>query len=133
MTSAIVVGYIPTPGGEAALSRAIEEAATHKAKLLVVNSSRGDAYIDDRRVQDYDLGALKECLAGAGVEYQLVQPERGHDAAESILDVCEGHGADLIVIGLRRRSAVGKLLLGSTAQRVLLHADVAVLAVRAHS
>jgi len=38
--------------------------------------------------------------------------------------------ADLIVIGLRRRTPVGKLILGSNAQRILLDAPCAVLAVK---
>jgi nucleotide-binding universal stress UspA family protein len=48
-----------------------------------------------------------------------------------VLDAAEDHQADLIVIGLRRRTPVGKLFLGSTAQRIILEADCPVVAVKA--
>ena len=54
-----------------------------------------------------------------------------HDSAEELLRTAESTEADFIVIGLRRRSPVGKLLLGSNAQRVLLDAACPVLAVKA--
>jgi nucleotide-binding universal stress UspA family protein len=131
MNAVIVVGYIPTPEGEAALERAIEEAKLRQAELLVVNSSQGDAYVDSRLVQTEDWTSLQDRLSTAGVSHQVLQPAKGHEAAENILEICHRHQADLVVIGLRRRSAVGKLLLGSTAQRILLHAECPVLTVRA--
>jgi nucleotide-binding universal stress UspA family protein len=47
-----------------------------------------------------------------------------------VLSVAEEVSADLVVIGLRRRTPVGKLLMGSVAQRILLGAECAVLAVK---
>lgn len=47
----IVVGYIPTPEGEAALTRAMEEAQRHQDQLVVVSSSRGEALVDNRFLQ----------------------------------------------------------------------------------
>ena len=130
MTS-VVVGYVPTQEGESALSRALEEARSRDARLLVVNTSRGDALVDERYVDEGQLGALQDRLAASGVPHEVVHAIRGRDAAEEILSVAEDRRADLVVIGLRRRSAVGKLLLGSTAQRVLLEAPCPVLAVKA--
>ena len=51
--------------------------------------------------------------------------------AEDLIGVAEEEAADFIVIGLRRRSPVGKLILGSNAQRILLDASCPVLAVKA--
>ena len=49
---------------------------------------------------------------------------RGFEPAEDLISIAEANGAeDLIVIGLRRRSPVGKLILGSNAQRILLASD----------
>lgn len=127
----IVVGYIPTQEGEAALTRAIHEARRNKTRLVVVNSSRGDTCVDQRFVPVDEAAALTGRLEAAGVEHTLLQPLRGHDAAGELLDAAAHHGADLIVIGLRKRTPVGKLIMGSTAQRILLQAECPVLAIKA--
>jgi nucleotide-binding universal stress UspA family protein len=128
----VVVGYVPTQEGESALSHALEEARSRQARLLVVNTSRGDALVDERYVDEGQLGDLEDRLAGSGVAYEVIRAIRGRDAAEEILALADERRADLVVIGLRRRSAVGKLLLGSTAQRVLLEAQCPVLSVKGH-
>ena len=127
----IVVGYIPTPEGEAAFERAIEEAHSGGMLLVVVNSSRGDALVDRKFVQQDDADGLVRRLEAEGVEHLLLQPLRGHDPAEEVLEAAREHRAELVVIGLRKRSPVGKLILGSTAQRILLQAEAPVLAVKA--
>ena len=55
---------------------------------------------------------------------------RGFEPAEDLISIAESSDADLIVIGLRRRTPVGKLILGSNAQRILLDAPCPVLAVK---
>jgi len=127
----IVVGYYPAAPGRAALERAIEEARMRGARLVVVNSSRGDALVDKRFAQGEDVDKLESTLSASGVDWQLQQPVRGHDAAEEILDAAESSRADLIVIGMRHRTPVGKLIMGSTAQRVLLGALCPVLSIKA--
>jgi nucleotide-binding universal stress UspA family protein len=127
----VVVGYIPTPEGEAALAHAIGEAQKRQARLVVVNSSRGDALVDPRYALDDELDRLRSSLEAAGVDHDVVQSVRGREAAEEVIGAVEQHRAELVVIGLRRRSAVGKLIMGSTAQRILLDSPCPVLAVKA--
>lgn len=127
----VVVGYVPTREGQSALEHAVREARTRGVRLVVVNTSRGDALVDERYADDAQLAALGATLAASGVEHEIVRPIRGREASEEILDVVHERRADLVVVGLRRRSPVGKLLLGSTAQRVLLDAPCPVLAVKA--
>lgn len=126
----VVVGYVPTPEGESALRHALEEARGRGVGLLVVNTSRGDALVDKRFADEEQLRVLKDRLAASGVDHELIHGIHGREAAEEILSVASDRRADLIVVGLRRRSPVGKLLMGSTAQRVLLEASCPVLAVK---
>ncbi|WP_127125148.1 universal stress protein [Georgenia sp. SYP-B2076] len=126
----IVVGYIPTPEGQAAFRHATDLARKEEALLIVVNSSRGEAAADPRIVSDADLDSADRHLREAGVEHLLLQPVRGRSAADEVLGAAQEHRADLIVIGLRHRSPVGKLLLGSNSQRILLEASCPVLAVK---
>ncbi|MET4060240.1 nucleotide-binding universal stress UspA family protein [Arthrobacter sp. UYP6] len=126
----ILVGYINTAEGLAALDRAVEESTLRKTSLVVINTSRGDALVDERYLQADDIQWLRTKMDDTDTDYELVQAVRGQDAAEEILTVAEERGVELIVIGLRRRTPVGKLIMGSTAQRILLQAHCPVLAVK---
>ena len=129
----IVVGYVPKPEGEAALEHAISEAKLRGASLVVVNSHRGGDSLDAGTVArtEQQLQAVEKKLTDSGVEFELKQLVRGFEPAEDLVKAAESAGADLIIIGLRRRTPVGKLILGSNAQRILLDAPCPVLAVKA--
>lgn len=116
----VVVGYSNKPEGRAALARAILEARLRGAELIVVDTSA-----------DTDLDQLRAELSASGLRHQVRAAPDTLDPAEELISVAESTSAELIVIGLRRRSPVGKLLLGGNAQRVLLDASCAVLAVKA--
>ena len=125
----IVVGWTPDEFGETALHRGVEEARLRDGRVVVVNATRGDALVDDRYADEDQLAALTAELGAAGVEVD-VRRSMGADVGDQVLAVAADVSADLVVIGLRRRSPVGKLLMGSVAQRILLGADCAVLAVK---
>ena len=124
MTS-IVVGYVAKAEGQAALRRASMEAQLRGAKLVVVNSHRGGRDFD-REAQTRGEQELTE----DGVEHEIRQLVHGMDPADDLIQVAKDVDADFIVIGLRRRTPVGKLILGSNAQRILLDAPCPVLAVK---
>jgi nucleotide-binding universal stress UspA family protein len=127
----IVVGYVPTPEGAAALTAAIDEARRRSETLHVLNAARGDATGDANFLDDEAVAALRARLADSGVGFEVQQLVRGRDAADEIVEAAERLGASLVVIGIRRRTPTGKLLFGSQAQRILLDADRPVLAVKA--
>ena len=126
----IVVGYIPTPEGSAAVDIAIEEALRTKSRLVVINTGHYGDFSHPNYATSQDVDALDAQLEAAGLEHEVRRPTDGGSAADAILEAAEETKADLIVIGVRRRSPVGKLLTGSTAQQVLLDADCPVLAVK---
>ena len=129
----ILTGYVPTPVGEAALEASIEEASRRQLPLVVLNAASG-AGNDDRYYADDETAArLRSRLDESGLDYQLLRSNSSRDTSEEIIGMAADLHAELIVIGLRQRTPVGKLILGSTAQRVLLDAHCPVLAVKTRS
>ena len=129
----VVVGYVPKPEGEAALDKAVEEARLRGSRIVVVSSHRGGADFDQEaaRAVDDELAKVRIKLDESGVPYVVRTLVRGFEPAEDLVSIAEANDAELIVIGLRKRSPVGKLILGSNAQRILLDAHCPVLAVKA--
>ncbi|MCC3264953.1 universal stress protein [Arthrobacter gengyunqii] len=131
----IVVGFLPTPEGAAALEAARREAAAQSTTLVIVNVGSPRHGLHHQEQEEANQAAvenLEKELRAAGADFRLVHPVGDYDPAEEILKAAEDPQVELIVLGLRRRTPVGKMLLGSTAQRVLLQSDCPVLAVKAH-
>lgn len=128
----IVVGYVKSPEGQAALDRAIEEARLRDATLIVVHSMKGGSRDEAREAVRYreELESIRERLRSEGVAHDVREFVRGNTVSEDLVELCEKEQAELVVIGLRRRSPVGKLVLGSNAQDILLHVDCPVLCVK---
>jgi len=126
----VVVGWTSDARGQAALVRAIQEARVHDESLLVVNASSGTAPVDDRFAGTADVSQVRALLDSLGVDGEVRQTVV-RDVGDALLDIAEEVDASMLVIGIRHRSPVGKLLLGSTAQRILLDARCPVLAVKA--
>jgi nucleotide-binding universal stress UspA family protein len=129
----IIVGYVPTREGRAALRRAAQEAQLRRTKLIVVNSHRGGRDFDPEEAQRFEdeLGQVQHRLDAEGIEHEVRALVRGNEPSEDLIEVAQESDADFIVIGLRRRTPVGKLILGSNAQRILLDSSCPVLAVKA--
>ena len=129
----VVVGYVPKPEGEAALTAPSRRPSC--ARRSWSSSTPTAAAASSTQTPPPRPTARWTPSAGplddAGVEYDVRQLVRGFEPAEDLISIAEANAAELIVIGLRRRSPVGKLILGSNAQRVLLDAHCPVLAVKA--
>lgn len=113
-----VLAAVPdSPEGAAALAAGVAEAERLGADLVVANLS---------------LSPLETSAIPAGIRVKVVdrcgRPDR--DPAQAVLDEVDAHRISRLVIGLKRRSPVGKALLGSVSQRLLLESPVPVLAVK---
>ncbi len=130
---AVVVGYVATREGRAALRRAADECELRKTRLIVINSQRGGKDFDPEEAAKFEaeLERVDRQLKAVGLEHEVRQLVKGNEPAEDLIEVAEAENAEFIVIGLRRRTPVGKLILGSNAQRILLDATCPVLAVKA--
>ncbi len=130
---AIVVGYVPTKEGSAALTWATQECLLRTTNLIIVNTQHGeDAFTRKESARfEEEVREVGATLEAAGLGCEVRQLVDDADASEVLVALAEKEQADFIVIGLRRRTQVGKLILGSNAQRILLDATRPVMAVKA--
>ena len=126
----IVIGYVPSAVGEAALEAGLAEAAARGDDVVILNSPRRRSTVDGELISEADADQLVARAASAGVTARVDQTDHGDDIVETIAKLADATSARLVVIGLRRRSPVGKLVTGSDAQRLLLDLDVPILAVK---
>lgn len=116
----IVVGFSNKREGWAALEHAADEARLRQVPVVLVPNTERE-----------DVEAGRAELERAGVEVLVEPPSPTGHIADHIIEVARRTEAKLLVIGLRRRSPTGKLLLGLNAQRILLDAACPVHAVKA--
>lgn len=115
----VLVAVTDSPEGIYSLSAAAEEAGLLKTDLIAVNLTLGKL----------DLSGLPDDCTVTVVE-RAGREDR--DPVAAVLDELEEYpDVTRLVIGIRKRSRVGKALLGSVSQRLLLTSPVAVLAVKA--
>ena len=126
----IVIGYVPSPVGEAALEAGLAEAKAHGDDVVILNSPRRRSTVDGELIDQAAGEELVARAASAGVTARVDHADHGDDLVETFQKVVDSASARLVVIGLRRRSPVGKLVTGSDAQRLLLDLDVPILAVK---
>ena len=121
----IILAYVEDTEGDAAARAAVAEALLRAEPLVAVSATR-DQRIDLQKVRQHIEAIAPEA---AGLDITAVTPDL-HDPSDAIVQEAQRENASRIVVGLHRRSRVGKAILGSTAQRILLESTCSVLAVR---
>ncbi|MCS6712222.1 universal stress protein [Brachybacterium sp. EF45031] len=126
---AVVLGFIPTPVGFAALDAAAAEAELRGGPLVLVNVIRDGDEDDPRHAHAEQLDRAMERLHRLSVRVDVRQVRTDADLSSALLDVVEEERAELLVLGIRRDQEVARHLLGTTAQKLLLSAPCDVLIV----
>lgn len=127
----ILVAYVARPEGQAALDKGMEIAKRRNERLVVVNASPGGTREDASMIDVQEVERVEKLLRNAGLNAEFKQFVRGKSAVEEIEALVETLQVSLLIIGLRKRSPVGKLILGSVAQELLLAVSCPVLSVKA--
>ena len=127
----ILVAYVPRPEGLAALEKGMEIAKRRQERLVVVNASPGGNQEDLSKADAQEVERVEALLADSGLDAEFKQFIRGKSAVDEVEALVDTLQVSLLVIGLRKRTAVGKLILGSVAQDLLLSVSCPVLAVKA--
>lgn len=128
----IIVAFAPRPEGRAALEKGIEIADRRKEHLLVVNAISGDNQNDPSLADTSEIEAVEKRLAASGLSAEFKLFVRGKNAVTEIQELAESPDVSLVIVGLRKRSPVSKLIMGSVSRDILLSVPCPVLAVKAN-
>lgn len=121
----ILIGYNGSEASRAALSLALDHAKTHNGMIYVVTSMEGGSKETPAEIRkaENDLKSAKERIEKEGVPCQTYQLARGLSPGEDIVDFADENGIDHIFVGIEKKSKTQKLIMGSTAQYVILKAN----------
>jgi nucleotide-binding universal stress UspA family protein len=128
----ILVGYNASYVAKSALELARKHAKAFGAKVYVMSSSEGGAKekLDDVSLARKELASAKEFIEKEGVECEVVQMARGLSPGEDLVRFTKEKSIDHLYVGIEKKSKTQKLLLGSTAQFVILKANCPVTTVK---
>lgn len=128
----ILVGYDGSTSAKEALKLARKHALAFKGSVIIVTSMEKGTEAQQRQIEEAERGLewAKSMFTEKKIECRTHLLIRGLAPGEDILEFARENGVGEIVVGVKRRSKVGKLLMGSTAQYVILQAPCPVVTVK---
>ncbi|MEM2177079.1 MAG: universal stress protein [Archaeoglobaceae archaeon] len=117
---------------ERVIAFAIAEAKVRKEKVIFVHSLFGEDKTSPKEIEEGEklLKWAEEIAKKEGVEFETKLLVRGKEPAEDVIDFADEVNASMIVVGVRKRRPAGKILFGSVAQDIILHATKPVVCVK---
>jgi len=122
----VVAVYTADREGAAALVHSVHEAELRKTPLCVLGMAMTDRSPEAESV----LAEARLLAVKAGLELSLLANDDDRDLAEQVIDASYEDDVEAVVVGVRRRSPVGKMLLGGAAQQIVLEAHCPVVVVK---
>lgn len=125
----VVVAYSPSEQGRAALRAGAIQARSRRTALVIASHTFFGSGTG-RATADEDVLRAELAAFGDVPDEVRVRSSEDPDVRAFLLQTAEDENAELLVIGLRGKSRIGKLSLGATAQSVVLASPCPVLAVK---
>jgi nucleotide-binding universal stress UspA family protein len=127
----ILVAYVPRPEGQTALEKSIALAEERNEDLIVVNVASGGVGGESSHADAQDVERVEQLLSVSGITFEIKHFFGGQNTVEVLEDLVTSRHVSMLVIGLRKRSAIGKLIMGSMAHEILMTITCPILAVKA--
>ena len=128
----ILVGYDGSKVTDDVIKLAHKHAKAFKADVYIVTSLEQDAGLEKEDIDKAEskLEKLKTPFRADDIPCETQTSVSYQSPGEDLVNYAKDNSIDQIIIGIRRRSKVGKLVFGSTAQYVILEAPCPVLGVK---
>jgi nucleotide-binding universal stress UspA family protein len=128
----ILVGYDGSNSAKDALNLAKSHAKALGASVAVVTSMQKGTESERKDIEQAERGLdyAKSLIEEDNIVCNTHLLIRGLSAGEDLVEFAKENKVDEIIVGVKRRSKVGKLLMGSTAQYVILQAPCPVVTVK---
>lgn len=128
----ILVGYDELDVDKKALVLSQKYANAFKADILIMTSLEQGPTLQKDDIEEVEdrLEKLKRPFNKNNINCETAVSVNYLSPGEDLVQFAKDNGVELIFIGIKKTSKVGKLMFGSTAQYVLLNAPCPVVAVR---
>lgn len=128
----ILAGYDGSKAAEDALALARKHAKAFSAELNIMTSLMQSATLNEADIEraERKLEMLQKSVEDENIDCEIHTSVTYQSPGEDLVQFANDNEIDEIVIGVRRRSKVGKMVFGSTAQYVILKASCPVVSIK---